>query len=228
MFSEGRYGLGFRVILNVDESPHINHQGSQHSTRLYYTGLGRKDTEDEPLWRLYPDEKERDSRTDQGLTKHVDHTRTSLFLTLVRVLCNLYNNGRRTGSHTEQLYCLFKRFFFRHTYIYTYIYQGCMVNVDSYSIQVCIHMCTYGYIYMFVVQDRQREQLRKMRGRRRWGQNRKGEGSREDRGWHRKMESRKPRTPPTRGSYTIYIHFQWQNFRPTQTEHKTHTIPWPS
>jgi hypothetical protein len=46
MFSEGRYGLGFRVILNVDESLHIKHQGSQHSTRLYYTGLGRKDTED--------------------------------------------------------------------------------------------------------------------------------------------------------------------------------------
>ncbi len=37
----------------------------------------------------------------EGLTKHVDHTRTSLFLALVRVLYNLYNNAWRAGSQSS-------------------------------------------------------------------------------------------------------------------------------
>ncbi len=36
------------------------------------------------------------------------------------------------------------------------------------------------------------------------------------------MESRKTRTPPVHGNYPIYIHFQWQHFRPPQSD--PHTV----
>jgi hypothetical protein len=50
------------------ESPYSNHQGAQRSTRLHCTGLVRKDTEaNDPLNRLYSEEEEQDSRTDEVL-----------------------------------------------------------------------------------------------------------------------------------------------------------------
>ena len=69
-----------------------NHQGAQRSTRLYFTGLGRKDTEtNESQCRLYSEDEERDSRTDE-----FDHTLNASVLST----CQVQQGGTRIQIST--------------------------------------------------------------------------------------------------------------------------------